>query len=50
LALAGDPALASDSKAAKPSPDEAIAMLKAGNERFVTRKTIDAPAINHDEI
>lgn len=40
MALAGDPALASGSKAAKPSPDEAIAMLKAGNERFVTRKTI----------
>jgi carbonic anhydrase len=38
LALAGDPALASGSKAAKPSPDEAIAMLKAGNERFVSGK------------
>ena len=41
LALTGAPVLASaGSKAAKPSPDEAIAMLKAGNERFVTGKTI----------
>lgn len=31
-------AFASGSKAAKPSPDEAIAMLKDGNERFVTGK------------
>ena len=38
LALTCGPALASGSKAHKPSPDEAIAMLKAGNERFVTGK------------
>jgi carbonic anhydrase len=38
LTLTGGPVLAS-SKAAKPSPDEAIAMLKAGNERFVTGKS-----------
>ncbi len=38
LALTGSPVLASGSKAAKPTPDEAIAMLKAGNERFVTGK------------
>ncbi len=31
-------AFASGSKATKPSPDEAIAMLKAGNERFVNDK------------
>lgn len=31
-------ALASGNKAAKPSPDAAIAMLKDGNERFVTGK------------
>ena len=30
--------LASGSKATKPSPDEAIAILKAGNERFVSGK------------
>jgi carbonic anhydrase len=41
LALTGAPVLASGGgKTAKPSPDEAIAMLKAGNERFVTGKTI----------
>jgi len=40
LALASGSALATGSKAAKPSPDEAIAMLKAGNERFVTGKAI----------
>ncbi|MDD4274400.1 MAG: carbonic anhydrase [Desulfobacter postgatei] len=40
LALTCGPVLASDGKAAKPSPDEAIAMLKAGNERFVTGKAI----------
>ncbi|NQU27615.1 MAG: carbonic anhydrase [Candidatus Marinimicrobia bacterium] len=39
LALTSGPVLASGSKAAKPSPDEAIAMLKAGNERFVIGKT-----------
>ena len=40
LALTCGSALASGSKAAKPSPDEAIAMLKVGNERFVTGKAI----------
>lgn len=39
-ALTSDSALTSGSKAAKLSPDEAIAMLKAGNERFVTGKAI----------
>lgn len=39
LALTSNVALASGSKADKPSPDEAIAMLKAGNERFVNGKT-----------
>ncbi|MBL0699349.1 MAG: carbonic anhydrase [Desulfosarcina sp.] len=38
LALVSGFAIASGSKVAKPSPDEAIAMLKAGNERFVTGK------------
>lgn len=38
LALTSGPVLSSGSKAAKPSPDEAIAMLKAGNERFITGK------------
>lgn len=38
LALTSGPVFASGSKAAKPSPDEAIAMLKAGNDRFVTGK------------
>ncbi len=38
LALTCGPVMASASKASKPSPDEAIAMLKAGNERFVTGK------------
>ena len=38
LALSCALVLASGRKAAKPSPDEAIAMLKAGNERFVTGK------------
>jgi carbonic anhydrase len=39
LALTCGPVLASGhSKAAKPSPDEAIAMLKAGNDRFVSGK------------
>lgn len=38
LALTSGSVLASGSKAAKPSPDEAILMLKAGNERFVTGK------------
>jgi len=38
LALTTGPVLASGSKASKPSPDEAIAMLKAGNERFVSGK------------
>ncbi|MBM9616563.1 carbonic anhydrase [Desulfobulbus rhabdoformis] len=33
-------AFASESKAVKPSPDEAIAMLKAGNERFVNGHSI----------
>ncbi|MBL4901450.1 carbonic anhydrase [Desulfocapsa sp. AH-315-G09] len=40
LALTSTTVLASGSKVAKPSPDEAIAMLKAGNERFVTGKSI----------
>jgi len=40
LTLAIGPVFASGSKATKPSPDEAIAMLKAGNERFVTGKAI----------
>ncbi len=31
-------ALANGSKVTKPSPDEAIAMLKAGNERFISGK------------
>ncbi|MFZ5775981.1 MAG: carbonic anhydrase [Thermodesulfobacteriota bacterium] len=40
LALtAAMPALASESKAAKPSPDAAIAMLKEGNARFVAGKS-----------
>ncbi|MCI5219413.1 MAG: carbonic anhydrase [Candidatus Electrothrix sp. LOE2] len=39
LALAGAPALA-NSKAKKPSPDEAIQMLKEGNARFVSGKSI----------
>ena len=38
IALTAVPVLASGSKAAKPSPDEAIAILKAGNERFVSGK------------
>jgi len=38
LALTSGTVLAGGSKTAKPSPDEAIAMLKAGNERFVTGK------------
>ncbi len=40
LFLAGGPALAGGSKTDKPGPDEAIAKLKAGNERFVTGKAI----------
>jgi carbonic anhydrase len=36
LALAGESALASESKSTKPSPDEVLTMLKAGNERFVS--------------
>ena len=42
LALTCGPVLASGHKAAKakPSPDEAISMLKAGNDRFVSGKTI----------
>lgn len=38
LALACGTATASGSKAKKPSPDEVIAMLKTGNERFVSGK------------
>jgi carbonic anhydrase len=38
LALAATPALA-NSKAEKPSPDEAIKMLKEGNARFVSGKS-----------
>jgi carbonic anhydrase len=38
LALAATPVLAS-SKVEKPSPDEAIKMLKEGNERFVSGKS-----------
>jgi carbonic anhydrase len=38
LALISSTVLASSSKTAKPSPDEALAMLKAGNERFVNGK------------
>lgn len=38
LALTCGSVLANDSKVVKPSPDEAIVMLKAGNERFVTGK------------
>lgn len=38
LALTCGPALASSSKVVKPSPDEAIALLKAGNDRFVSGK------------
>ena len=38
LALTCGPVLASSSKAHKPSPDKAISMLKAGNERFVSGK------------
>jgi carbonic anhydrase len=40
LAFVSGSALASGSKAAKPSPDKAIEMLKAGNERFVSGKAI----------
>lgn len=40
LAFTGGLALASGSKTAKPSPDAAIALLKAGNKRFVTGKAI----------
>lgn len=40
LTLACGSALAGGSETAKPSPDEAIALLKAGNERFVTGKSI----------
>ncbi len=39
LALTCGPVLARSSKAAKPSPDVAIAMLKAGNARFITGKS-----------
>jgi len=39
LALAAAPAMA-NSTAKKPSPDEAIKMLKEGNERFVSGKSI----------
>ncbi|AGF77995.1 carbonic anhydrase [Desulfocapsa sulfexigens DSM 10523] len=39
VALTTGPVLASGTKAAKPSPDEAIALLKAGNERFVNGKS-----------
>jgi len=38
LALTSGSVLASGSKAPKPSSDEAIIMLKAGNERFITGK------------
>lgn len=38
LVLTCGSSMASDSKAVKPTPDEAIAMLKAGNQRFVTGK------------
>ena len=45
LALISGTVLAGDSKIVKPSPDKAIAMLKAGNERFVNGKTT-RPHIN----
>ena len=38
LALAAAPAMA-NSTAKKPSPDEAIKMLKEGNERFISGKS-----------
>lgn len=40
LTLTCGSALASGSKVAKPSPDAAIAILKTGNKRFVSGKTI----------
>ncbi|MFH1021587.1 MAG: carbonic anhydrase [Pseudomonadota bacterium] len=39
LLLAAVPALSSDAKAAKPSPDAVITMLKDGNARFVAGKS-----------
>jgi carbonic anhydrase len=40
LVLATAPAIATTSKVEKPSPDEAIQMLKDGNARFVSGKSI----------
>lgn len=40
LVLATAPAIATTSKVEKPSPDEAIQMLKEGNARFVSGKSI----------
>jgi carbonic anhydrase len=40
MAITCGSTLASGSKEIKPGPDEAISMLKAGNERFVTGKVI----------
>ncbi len=40
LAMLAAPAVASESKLEKPSPGEAIKMLKEGDQRFVTGKSI----------
>ena len=40
LAFISESAVASGGGAGKPSPDEAISMLKAGNERFITGKAV----------